>query len=82
MKRFFTSLLTMVFALSLVGAQNIILVSPNGANGDDAQVAFLERNGFNVEKFWPGLLSLAGQDTIDMLNAADLVIIGRKTGTT
>ncbi len=56
------------------------MISPDGPNGDDAQIAFLERNGFDVEKFWPGLLSAAGQDTIDKLNAADLVIIGRKTG--
>ena len=39
---------------------------------------FLEKNGFNVEHFWPGDdIALAGQDTIDMLNASDLIIIGR-----
>ncbi|HDS06613.1 MAG TPA: cadherin-like beta sandwich domain-containing protein, partial [Bacteroides sp.] len=44
---------------------------------DDEQVEFLQRQGFNVTKFYPGLLSAAGQDTIDMLNAADLIIVGR-----
>jgi hypothetical protein len=82
MKRTFTAFFTMLFAMSLMYAAGpkIIMISPDGNNGDDAQIAFLTRNGFEVEKFWPGALSEAGQDTIDMLNAADLVIIGRKTG--
>lgn len=77
MKKLFTSLLVMLFTLSLV-AQDVILITPD--NRDDAQYEFLMRQGFNVAKFWPGALSAAGQDTIDMLNAADLIIVGRSPG--
>ena len=44
---------------------------------DDPQINWLEKNGVRVNKFYPGALSAAGQDTIDMLNMADLVIVGR-----
>ena len=44
---------------------------------DQPAVTFLQKNGFKVKTFWPGLLSAAGQDTVDMINASDLVIIGR-----
>ncbi len=54
---------------------NVILITND--DRDDEQYEFLMNQGFNVTKFWPGNLSEAGQDTIDMLNAADLVIIGR-----
>jgi len=62
--------------------QSIILLTPD--DRDDAQYEFLVRQGFNVQKLWgnddpEALWSIAGagQDTIDMLNAADMIIIGR-----
>ena len=54
---------------------DVLLITPD--DRDDAQYEFLMNQGFNVVKFWPGALSEAGQDTIDLLNAADLVIVGR-----
>ncbi|HDS06614.1 MAG TPA: hypothetical protein ENO05_03215 [Bacteroides sp.] len=77
MKRIFTVLLAMLFAIPMLIAQapSIILVTPD--DRDDAQYEWLLRQGFDVTKFYPGALSAAGQDTIDMLNAADLIIVGR-----
>lgn len=78
MKRIFTAFLTMLFVGSLLLAQapKVILITPD--DRDDAQYEFLMRNGFDVEKFFPGSsLAAAGQDTIDKLNAADLIIVGR-----
>lgn len=85
MKKLFTVLLLGLFAIGQLFAQapNVILITPD--DRDDAQYEFLVRQGFNVEKFWPGdALSEAGQDTIDFLNAADLLIHGRSpnSGTT
>jgi hypothetical protein len=77
MKKIFTALLVMLFALSQLVAQapSIILVTDD--DQDDDQYEFLVNQGFDVEKYYPGLLSAAGQDAIDKLNAADLVIVGR-----
>jgi len=77
MKKIFTALFVMLFALGPVLAQpKIILYTQD--DRDDQQYEFLVRNGFDVEKFYAGdALSAAGQDTIDKLNAADLVIVGR-----
>jgi hypothetical protein len=48
---------------------------------DKPCITFLQKQGFRVKKFWPpNRLGAAGQDTIDMLNAEDLVIIGRSGG--
>ncbi len=85
MKKLFTVLLVMLFAVSQLVAQapKIYLITDD--DQDDAQYEFLMNQGFDVEKFWPGdALSAAGQDTIDMLNAADLIIHGRSpnSGTT
>jgi hypothetical protein len=45
---------------------------------EDNNVNFLKRQGFDVTKMWfPAGLGAATQDTINMLNGADLVIIGR-----
>ncbi len=56
---------------------NAILVY--GAKGDSLQYDFLTNNGINVTLFNSATrpLGLVSQDTIDMLNAADVVIIGR-----
>ncbi len=56
---------------------NAILV--HGPNGDSLQYDFLTNNGINVTLFNSATrgLGLVSQDTIDMLNAADVVIIGR-----
>jgi hypothetical protein len=52
-------------------------------NFDQPCITFLQKNGFKVKTFWPPkMLGAAGQDTIDMLNAEDLVIIGRSGGST
>ncbi|MBN2612721.1 MAG: T9SS type A sorting domain-containing protein [Bacteroidales bacterium] len=58
---------------------NIIFITPD--TREDAAIKFLEKNGAGVTKFWaPKSIELVGQDTIDMLNAADLLIIGRSGG--
>ncbi len=47
-------------------------------NREVENIHFLEDQGFIVQKFWPpNRLGAVSQDTIDMLNAADLVILGR-----
>jgi hypothetical protein len=47
-------------------------------NYDDTNINFLKRQGFDVIKMWfPAGLGASTEDTIDMLNAVDLVIIGR-----
>ncbi|MEX0987881.1 MAG: T9SS type A sorting domain-containing protein [Bacteroidales bacterium] len=77
MKKNFTTLILMLFFLWQLPAQEAHIILITDANRDDEQFEFLMNQGFDVTKFWPGSLSEAGQDTIDMLNAADLVIIGR-----
>lgn len=78
MKRIFTAFLVMLFACSLLSAQAPVIVLVTDADRDDAQFEFLKRQGFVVQKVWPGRLSEVGPDTIALLNAlADLVIIGR-----
>jgi hypothetical protein len=65
-----------MFSAAQTIAQDIIFITPDQREAEN--IAFLERQGFNVIPFWlPNRISTAGQDTIDMLNAADLVIIGR-----
>ncbi len=59
-------------------SKKVVFISDD--DRDAEQIAFLERNHFNIETFWPGDLSTAGQDTIDYLNSADLIIIGRSPG--
>ncbi|WP_200975645.1 PKD domain-containing protein [Echinicola sp. 20G] len=44
---------------------------------DDDQIGWIEDKGFNVIRYYNSTLSTAPQEDIDMLNAADLVIIGR-----
>ncbi|QDH78957.1 PKD domain-containing protein [Echinicola soli] len=46
-------------------------------SNDDAQIEWLREKGFNVSIYYNAALSSAPQEDIDMLNAADLVIIGR-----
>ena len=56
----------------------VILVSDD--DKDDLQLKFLQKNGLIAERLTLTTgrrLSIVGQDTVDMLNAADLVIIGR-----
>lgn len=60
---------------------DVILISDDAL--DSICVKFLVKNGLNVTRFWPAKsIELVGQDTIDMLNAADLLIIGRSGGST
>ncbi len=57
---------------------NITFIAPYDPDREAPHRNFLTQNGFKVKHFWlPNLISTAGQDTIDMLNASDLVIIGR-----
>ncbi len=44
---------------------------------DDDQIGWIEEKGFKVIRYYNNALSTAPQEDIDMLNAADLVIIGR-----
>ena len=78
-------LLLIVFCALLNAQDTIIFVAPYNPdnpygpeNREVKNIRFLERHGFNVQMFWPhsGLIADAGQDTIDILNAADLIIIG------
>jgi hypothetical protein len=73
---------TLDYLVNITVAQpKIIFVTDD--NLDDPNVEFLKRQGFDVTKVWyPNMLGAAGQDTIDMLNAANLVIIGRSGGST
>jgi hypothetical protein len=68
-------LLCFMFSAVQLIAQNIIYVTDDL---EEENMAFLERQGFNVTPFWTAkAIGTVGQDTIDMFNAADLVIIGR-----
>ena len=70
-----------------VGDQRVVLVTDD--QFDNEQYDWLVNQGFNVTKFWHGTVGEEGvaggnrhisevdQDTIDMLNAADLLIVGR-----
>ncbi|GAB3648413.1 hypothetical protein GCM10028791_12120 [Echinicola sediminis] len=53
-----------------------IVVITDDSN-DDEQIGWLQEKGFNVTKYYNSSLSSAPQGDIDMLNAADLIIIGR-----
>ncbi|UCH13759.1 MAG: T9SS type A sorting domain-containing protein [Bacteroidales bacterium] len=69
-------LLCFAFAATQAIAQNIIFISPDDREAEN--IAFLKRQGFNVTQFWQEKdINLVGQDTIDLLNSADLLIIGR-----
>ncbi|MDN3669513.1 PKD domain-containing protein [Echinicola jeungdonensis] len=46
-------------------------------SNDDEQIAWLQEKGFNVTIYYNSTLSTAPQEDIDMLNAADLIVIGR-----
>jgi len=62
------------------GLKNIVLLTDPVHGNDDAQFTWLTENGFNVTRVNVGSdVSLIDptQETIDMLNAADLVIAGR-----
>ena len=60
----------------LGSSNNIIYITEN--DRDDQNIAFLKSNGFNIITFWPGTtLGDEPQSTIDMLNQAGLIIIGR-----
>lgn len=48
---------------------------------DSVQQAWLEAQGFAVNTFWPGSdITTWSQDTLDMLDAAELIIVGRSVG--
>jgi hypothetical protein len=65
------------------GAPDFSVTMVTDDDYDKPCITFLEKQGFRVKKFWPpNRLGAAGQDTIDMLNAEDLVIIGRSGGST
>ncbi|GGF23218.1 PKD domain-containing protein [Echinicola rosea] len=49
-------------------------------SNDDAQIEWLREKGFNISTYYNASFNTAPQEDIDMLNAADLVIIGRSGG--
>jgi hypothetical protein len=78
MKKTFVLFLLIVGLITYVNAQqkNIIFVTDDDL--EDENINFLRNQGFDVTKMWfPTGLGTSTEDTIDMLNAADLVIIGR-----
>ncbi len=55
---------------------NITFIVPG--DQENVTINFLKKQGFNVTKFWMSRsINLVASDTIDMLDAADLLIIGR-----
>jgi hypothetical protein len=63
-------------AKTTVADAEILFISDD--DEDNPQIDWLKKNGAHVTKFFPGSsLAAAGQDTIDMLNAAELIIVGR-----
>jgi hypothetical protein len=80
MKSKFTYLITMLilmaFSLGQLSAQDIVYVTDDLLEAPNIQ--FLKNQGFNVTTFWQSRdINLVSQDSIDMLNNADLVIFGR-----
>ena len=60
------------------GAPDFSITLVTDDDYDKPCISFLQKQGFRVKTFWPpNGLGAAGQDTIDMLNAEDLIIIGR-----
>lgn len=60
-------------------AQDIMFLVQS--DNDDYEIQFLEDQGFTVEKFtYTGSIADWGQDTLDMLDDADLVVVGRTVG--
>jgi hypothetical protein len=71
-----TILLLIMFSIAQLSAQNIIFVTDDDL--EQPQMEWLRMQGFNVTPFWQAKdINLVGQDTIDLLNSADLIIIGR-----
>ncbi len=69
-------------SLSVNHAADVMLITDDLL--EQELMDWLEMQGFNVTMFWPGndYIDNAGPDTIDMINASDLVIIGRSGGST
>ncbi|MFC2137226.1 sugar-binding protein [Bacteroidota bacterium] len=64
----------------LGNANDILFITPD--NRDDENIAFLRANGYDVSIFWPSeTLGSEPQSTIDLLNDAGLIIIGRSCPT-
>ncbi len=50
-------------------------------DADDVQQAWLRAQGFALDTIWPGSdITTWSQDTLDILNAAELIIVGRSVG--
>ena len=90
------ALLIVVLVVSMatiIQAQEIIFLSYNpgdtskndpvtGESPDMPHVYALEDAGYNVTLFYTASLSTDGQDTLDMLEEADLIVLGRSTPST
>ena len=74
-------MLALMYLTSTLSAQDIIFVTPDGR--DSSNVDWLNGQGYNVTVWFPtdGFVN-APQSDIDMLNAADLVILGRSCPST
>ncbi len=74
---------TATFTLSVNAEPNgktIVFATPTAEDGttkDDAQINWLRANGFTVNIFYNADITLESTEQIDMLNNADLIIIGR-----
>lgn len=69
---------TIFFALRM----DTVVVDPvTGEWPDMTWIHVLEEEGYEVNKFYPTSLSTSPQDTIDLLNNANLIIIGRSVPT-
>jgi hypothetical protein len=68
--------IALMYLTGILRAQNVIFVTDD--NYDDEQITWLEDAGYSVTTFWPqGGLAIASTSTLNLLNSADLVIIGR-----
>lgn len=79
-KALFLAFLALLYFTGTVNAQEIIFVrgTDPASTNDSAQIGWLEDAGFTVTQFYPdGGLALAKEATLDWLNSADLVILGR-----
>ena len=79
-----TLLLVVFIAVQIYAQGNIVFVSrpdkidaDTGENADKPHIDDLIAAGYNITLFYNDNLSAASQATLDTLNNADLVIIGR-----
>jgi hypothetical protein len=77
MKRIlFLTTFVVMFLVGSLRAQNVIFITDD--LNDSTQIEWLQNAGYDVTTFWPvGGLAQASTTTLNWLNSADLIIIGR-----